>query len=73
MHLEFAENDAKNKIHPVNSSSAGQKSVFNEVRGEGQTGWRWQEGDSNANNHAVNCSNSGMAEEHLLTHTVSTL
>ena len=35
-HYEFAENVAKNKKHPVSSSSAGKNMLFmKEVRGEG--------------------------------------
>ena len=51
--VDFAENGAKNKKHPVSGSSAGKKALWERSEETGQTGQSWQEGDSNANNHAL--------------------
>ena len=62
--LEFAENGAKNKKHPVSSSSAGKNALLmREVRGEGPDWSKLTGSDSIANNHTLQ---QWYAEEHAL-------
>ena len=50
----LAENGAKNEKHSVSSSSVCRNALLmREVRGEGSDWYNRQEGDCNANNHAL--------------------